>query len=249
MGRKNIIAGNWKMHFTPEETKTFLNELMPKVKSASCEVVVCVPYTSLYVASETLKGSNIKLGAQNIHFEEKGAFTGEISPSMLKSFQVEYVVIGHSERRTYFNETDETVNKKLNICFKHGFTPILCIGETLEERESSNMEKVLEGQVSGAFSNISKEDAKKVVIAYEPIWAIGTGKTATSEDADKTIGFIRKTIGKLYDEEVSSNMVIQYGGSVKPNSIKEQMSMENIDGALVGGASLVVSDFEAIVNF
>lgn len=247
--RKNIIAGNWKMHFSVTETKNFLNTLIPKVKDAKCEVVVCPPFTSLQTASEMLKGSNVKLGAQNIHFEEKGAFTGEISANMLKDLGVSYVVIGHSERRTYFNESDEDINKKIFTCLKHEFTPILCVGETLEDRESGNMENVLSSQIKKDFSNVSKEDAQKVVIAYEPIWAIGTGKTATSEEADNTIGFIRNVLKEIYDEQVSENIVILYGGSVKPNTIKEQMSMKNIDGALVGGASLVENDFEMIVNF
>ncbi len=247
--RKNIIAGNWKMHFNIEDTKKFLGELLPKVKDAKCEVVICPPFTSLQTANELLKGTNVKLGAQNIHFEEKGAFTGEISPEMLKSVGVSYVIIGHSERRTYFNETNEDTNKKIFVCLKHGFTPILCVGETLEERESSNMEKVLEAQIIEGFKNVSKEEAKKVVIAYEPIWAIGTGKTATSEDANNVIGFIRSVIEKIYDKNVAEEIVILYGGSVKPNTIKEQMGMENIDGALVGGASLVADDFELIVKF
>lgn len=247
--RKNIIAGNWKMHFNIEDTKKFLGELLPKVKDAKCEVVICPPFTSLQTANELLKGTNVKLGAQNIHFEEKGAFTGEISSEMLKSVGVSYVIIGHSERRTYFNETNEDTNKKIFTCLKHGFTPILCVGETLEERESSNMEKVLETQITEGFKNVSKEDVKKVVIAYEPIWAIGTGKTATSEDANNVIGFIRSVVEKIYDKSVAEEIVILYGGSVKPNTIKEQMGMENIDGALVGGASLVADDFELIVKF
>ncbi|EGX27999.1 Triosephosphate isomerase [Candidatus Arthromitus sp. SFB-mouse-SU] len=247
--RKNIIMGNWKMHFTIEETEEFLNSLLPKVKNAKTEVVVCPPFTSLALSSNILKGSNVKLGAQNVHFEEKGAFTGEISPNMLKNLGVSYIIIGHSERRMYFGETDETVNKKIHMCLKHKFNPVLCVGESLEEKESNNMEKVLTRQIEKAFFNISEEDAKKVVIAYEPIWAIGTGKTATSFDADNIISFIRKVISGIYNKEVSENIVMLYGGSVKPNTIKEQMSMENIDGALVGGASIVVEDFERIVNF
>ncbi|BAK79318.1 triosephosphate isomerase [Candidatus Arthromitus sp. SFB-mouse-Yit] len=237
------------MHFTIEETEEFLNSLLPKVKNAKTEVVVCPPFTSLALSSNILKGSNVKLGAQNVHFEEKGAFTGEISPNMLKNLGVSYIIIGHSERRMYFGETDETVNKKIHMCLKHKFNPVLCVGESLEEKESNNMEKVLTRQIEKAFFNISEEDAKKVVIAYEPIWAIGTGKTATSFDADNIISFIRKVISGIYNKEVSENIVMLYGGSVKPNTIKEQMSMENIDGALVGGASIVVEDFERIVNF
>lgn len=247
--RKNIIAGNWKMNFSASETRKFLSSLLPKVKDAKCEIVVCPPFTSLESAKEILKGSNVKLGAQNIHFEEKGAFTGEISSDMLKDLDVSYVILGHSERRTYFNEKDEDINKKIFTCLKHGFTPILCVGETLEERESGNMENVLKNQLKKDFSNVSKEDCEKVVIAYEPIWAIGTGKTATSQEADDTIGFIRSVLKDIYDEKVSENVVILYGGSVKPTTIKEQMSMKNIDGALVGGASLVENDFEMIVKF
>lgn len=247
--RKNIIAGNWKMNFSSEKAKSFLSELLPKVNNSKCEVVICPPFTALHVAQEQLKGSTVKLGAQNIHFEENGAFTGEVSAEMLKDLGVTYVILGHSERRTYFNETDETVNKKIFTCLKHDFIPILCVGETLEQRENGEMEKVLENQVKKAFANVSKEDAKKIVIAYEPIWAIGTGKTATSEDANDVIGFIRSVVKNVYDNEVSDNVVILYGGSVKPNTISEQMAMENIDGALVGGASLDVNDFEAIVKF
>lgn len=247
--RKNIIAGNWKMNFSVEETKKFLNEIVPKINNSKCEVVICPPFTSLQTANEILKDSTVKLGAQNIHFEESGAFTGEISAEMLKGLGVSYVIIGHSERRTYFNETDKDINKKIFTCFKHGFTPILCVGETLEQRENGEMEKVLETQVKEAFMNVSKEDVSKIVIAYEPIWAIGTGKTATSKDANDVIGFIRSVIKGIYDSEISDNIVILYGGSVKPNTISEQMAMENIDGALVGGASINVNDFELIVKF
>ena len=247
--RKNIIAGNWKMNFSVEDTKKFLNELLPKVNNSKCEVVICPPFTSLQAANEILKDSTVKLGAQNIHFEENGAFTGEISANMLKDLGVSYVILGHSERRTYFNETNTDVNKKVFTCLKHGFTPILCVGETLEQRENGKMEQVIDLQVREAFKNVSKEDAKKVVIAYEPIWAIGTGKTATSKDANDVIGFIRSVIKSIYDQDVYDNIVILYGGSVKPNTISEQMAMENIDGALVGGASLNVNDFELIVKF
>lgn len=247
--RKNIIAGNWKMNFSVKDSEKFLNELLPKLKDSKCEVVICPPYTSLHIASEILKNSNIKLGAQNVHFEQNGAFTGEISVDMLKSFGVSYVIIGHSERRTYFNECDEQINKKIFTCLDKNIIPILCVGETLLDRESGNMESVLESQINGAFYNVSKENAQRIVVAYEPIWAIGTGKTATSKEANDTIGFIRSVIKKIYNDEVSSNIVILYGGSVKPSTIKEQMSMENIDGVLVGGASIVVDDFESIVKF
>lgn len=247
--RKNIIAGNWKMNFSVEESEKFLNELVPRLKDVKCEVVICPPFTSLHIAKNIFKDSNIKLGAQNVHFERSGAFTGEISIDMLKSFNVSYVIIGHSERRTYFNESNDDINRKIFTCLENGIAPILCVGETLSERESGSMENILESQINGAFYKVSKENAKKVVIAYEPIWAIGTGKTATSKEANDAVGFIRSIINKIYDDEVAKNIVILYGGSVKPNTIKEQMSMENIDGVLVGGASIVVEDFESIVKF
>lgn len=247
--KKNIIAGNWKMNFSVKESEKFLNDLVPKLSGVKCEVVICPPFTSLYVASDILKNSNIKLGAQNIHFEESGAFTGEISASMLKSLNVSYVIIGHSERRTYFNESNEDINKKIFTCLKHELTPIICVGETLSERESGSMRDILKSQINGAFLNISKLDANKIVIAYEPVWAIGTGKTATNQEANDAIGFIRDVIRDIYDNEVAQEIVILYGGSVKPSTIKEQMAMDNIDGALVGGASIVVDDFEAIVKF
>lgn len=247
--RKSIIMGNWKMHFTVEETEKFLNELIPKVRNSEVDIVVCPPFTSLALAYNILKGSNIKLGAQNVHFEEKGAFTGEISPNMLKSIGVSHVIVGHSERRMYFGETDEIVNKKIHACLKYEFIPVLCVGESLEEKEDGCMERVLTNQIEKAFLNVSEKKANEIVIAYEPIWAIGTGKTATSIDADNTISFIRKVISRIYNEDISENIAILYGGSVKPNTIREQMSMKNIDGALVGGASIVVEDFEMIVNF
>lgn len=247
--RKNIIAGNWKMNFSVEESEKFLSELVPRLKDVKCEVVICPPFTSLHIANNILRDSNVKLGAQNVHFESNGAFTGEISIDMLKSFNVSYVIIGHSERRTYFNECDDHINKKIFTCLENGITPILCVGETLSERECGSMENILESQINGAFYKVSRENAQKVVIAYEPIWAIGTGKTATSKEANDAIGFIRNVINKIYDDEVAENIVILYGGSVKPNTIKEQMSMENIDGVLVGGASIVVEDFESIVKF
>lgn len=247
--RKNIVAGNWKMNFSVEESEKFLNELVPKLNNVKCEVIICPPFTSLYLAKDILKNSNIKLGAQNVHFESKGAFTGEISVDMLKSFNVSYVIVGHSERRAYFNEGNDVINKKIFACINNDLIPIFCVGETLDDRESGITKDVLESQIKGGLLNVSKNDAKKIVIAYEPVWAIGTGKTATSKDADDIIGFIRNVIKNIYDEDVSQNIVILYGGSVKPNTIKEQMSMENIDGVLVGGASIIVNDFESIVKF
>ena len=247
--RKPIIAGNWKMHYTIDEAVKVANELKGLVKDAKADVVICAPYLQLPALVKELEGTNIKVGAQNMHFEEKGAFTGEISPNMLTSLGVEYVIIGHSERRQYFNETDETVNLKLKAAYKHGLKPILCVGESLENRENGTTKTVIENQINKDFSEISAEDAMNTVIAYEPIWAIGTGKTATSEQANETIADIRNMVLNLYGEKVAEAVRIQYGGSVKPNTIKEQMAMSDIDGALVGGASLVADDFSKIVNF
>lgn len=247
--RKAIIAGNWKMHKTVSEATALVEELKPLVKGATCDVVVCPTSICLPAVVEAVKGTNIKVGAQNMHFEENGAFTGEISPIMLKDLGVEYVIIGHSERRQYFNETDETVNKKLKSAFAHGLVPILCIGESLEEREGNITEEVLAKQVKLDLNGITSENVKGMIVAYEPIWAIGTGKTATADDANETIGFIRKVIEKLYGNEVSEAVRIQYGGSVKPSTIKEQMEKEHIDGGLIGGASLKAQDFSAIVNY
>lgn len=247
--RKAIIAGNWKMHYTPEEAVKVINELKPLVKDASCEVVVCPTFVCLDAAIKAAEGSNVKIGAQNMHFEEKGAFTGEVAPGMLQAMGVDYVVIGHSERRQYFNETDETCNKKIKAAFAHNLIPIFCCGESLEERESGVTNQVNERQVKAAFEGLTAEQAEQVVIAYEPIWAIGTGKTATSEQANETIAAIRAIVAELFGAELANKVRIQYGGSVKPNTIKEQMGMSDIDGALVGGASLVASDFAGIVNY
>lgn len=247
--RKPIIAGNWKMHYTVEEAVAVAKELKGLVKDAEADVVICAPYIQLPALVEELKGSNVKVGAQNMHFEEKGAFTGEIAPHMLTSLGVEYVVIGHSERRQYFNETDETVNLKLKAAYRHGLKPILCVGESLEQREDGTTKDVIENQINKAFLEVSPEDAKETVIAYEPIWAIGTGKTATSEQANETIGQIREMMNTLYGAGIAAAVRIQYGGSVKPSTIKEQMGMSDIDGALVGGASLLADDFSKIVKF
>lgn len=247
--RKPIIAGNWKMHYTVSETVKTIEELKALVQGANCDVVLCVPFTSLDAGLKAVEGSNIKIGAQNMHFEEKGAFTGEIAPGMLEAMGVKYVVIGHSERRQYFNETDETVNKKVKAAFNHNITPILCVGESLEEREANITNEVIGAQIKLDVMGLTKSQVEELVIAYEPIWAIGTGKTATSEQANDTIGAIRSVIEVLYGKEVADKVRIQYGGSVKPGTIKEQMAMEHIDGALVGGASLVASDFAGIVNF
>lgn len=246
--RKPIIAGNWKMHKTIAEALEFVNEVKDRVNNDKVEAVICAPFTLLKDLKQATKGTNIKIGAQNMHFEEKGAFTGEISPLMLKELDMDYVVIGHSERRQYFNETDETVNKKVLKALEVGIDPILCVGETLEEREAGNTKDVCKVQVEKALENVSKEDLAKVVIAYEPVWAIGTGKTATSEDANDVIAYIREVIASLYGE-LANEVRIQYGGSVKPGNVVEIMGQSDIDGALVGGASLQPADYIALVNY
>ncbi len=247
--RKAIIAGNWKMNKTPEEAVQVINELKPLVKDAACDVVICPTFVCLDAAIKAAKGSNIKIGAQNMHFEESGAFTGEVAPGMLEAMGVDYVVLGHSERREYFNETDEALNKKVKKAFEHNLTPILCCGETLEQREAGVTDDFIACQIKVDMAGLTNEQAKQVVIAYEPIWAIGTGKTATKEQANETISAIRKVVEGMYGKEVADAVRIQYGGSVKPNTIKDQMAMSDIDGALVGGASLVAADFSQIVNY
>ena len=246
--RKPIIAGNWKMHKTIAEALEFVNEVKDRVNNDKVEAVICAPFTLLKDLKQATKGTNIKIGAQNMHFEEKGAFTGEISPLMLKELDMDYVVIGHSERRQYFNETDETVIKKVLKALVVGIDPILCVGETLEEREAGNTKDVCKVQVEKALENVSKEDLAKVVIAYEPVWAIGTGKTATSEDANDVIAYIREVVANLYGE-LANEVRIQYGGSVKPSNVAEIMNQSDIDGALVGGASLEANDYVELVNF
>ena len=246
--RKPIIAGNWKMHKTIAEALEFVNEVKDRVNNDKVEAVICAPFTLLKDLKQATKGTNIKIGAQNMHFEEKGAFTGEISPLMLKELDMDYVVIGHSERRQYFNDTDETVNKKVLKALEVGIDPILCVGETLEEREAGNTKDVCKVQVEKALENVSKEDLAKVVIAYEPVWAIGTGKTATSEDANDVIAYIREVVANLYGE-LANEVRIQYGGSVKPSNVAEIMNQSDIDGALVGGASLEANDYVELVNF
>lgn len=247
--RRPVIAGNWKMHYTLSEAVKTAQELVPLVRTADCEVVLCVPFIHLAELKKVTAGTNVRIGAQNMHFEEKGAYTGEISPGMLEDLEVDYVIIGHSERRQYFNETDETVNLKLKAAFNHKLIPILCCGETLAEREAGDTEERLEIQIKGALVNLSPEEVKELVIAYEPIWAIGTGKTATADDANDTIGTIRGMIANLYGDDVAETVRILYGGSVKPDTIREQMAKSDIDGALVGGASLKAADFEKIVLY
>ncbi|MBR3863687.1 MAG: triose-phosphate isomerase [Clostridia bacterium] len=245
--RKPIIAGNWKMNKTPAEGAALVNELKPLVQDAECDVVVCVPATDIYAVSEAVKGSNIHLGAQNVHFAESGAYTGEISADMLLALGVEYVIIGHSERRQYFGETDETVNKRTLTALNKGLIPIVCIGETLEERETGKTEEVLRRQTVEGLKGV--EDLTKLVIAYEPVWAIGTGRTATSEQANETIGFIRKVIAETFCPKCAAAVRIQYGGSMKGSNAKELMAQEEIDGGLIGGASLKAPDFAQVVNY
>ena len=247
--RKPIIAGNWKMNLLPNEGVELVKGLAPLVKDAKCEVVVCPTYTSLHAVKEAIEGTNIKLGAQNVHFEDKGAYTGEVSADMLIALGVEYIIIGHSERREYFNETDETVNKKVIKTLSKKLTPILCCGETLEQRESGVTNDWVAGQIKNGLADVSKDDAKKVVIAYEPIWAIGTGKTATKEEANDTIAVIRQTVENMFGKEVADVIRIQYGGSMNPKNVSELMGMEHIDGGLIGGASLKAEDFSKVINY
>ena len=245
--RRPIIAGNWKMNKTAAEGAALVNELKPLVKDADCDVVVCVPFTDIPAVSAAAKGSNIHVGAQNVHFAEKGAYTGEISAEMLKEFGVEYVIIGHSERRQYFGETDETVNKRMHAALAAGLTPIVCVGESLEERETGKTEAVLSVQIEEGLKGL--EDVSKIVIAYEPIWAIGTGKTATAEQANETIAFIRKKCADVFCPKCAEKVRIQYGGSMNAKNCKELMAMPEIDGGLIGGASLKAEDFSFIVNY
>lgn len=247
--RKKVIAGNWKMNMLPDETIKFIDEIAPLVKDTKNEVILCVPYTDLFYALLTAQNTNIKIGAQNMHWEENGAYTGEVSGKMLKVIGVEYVIIGHSERRGYFAETDETVNKKIKSAFANELKPIVCVGETLEQREEGKTEAIITTQTRLALEGLSNEQVKNTIIAYEPIWAIGTGKTATSEDANNSIKAIRKEIENIYGKEVSEEVIIQYGGSVKSSSAKELFSTSDIDGGLVGGASLKVDEFSKIVNY
>ncbi len=247
--RKKVIAGNWKMNMLPNEAISCIDELSKLVKDTKNEVILCVPYTDLFYALLTAQNTNIKIGAQNMHFEERGAYTGEISGPMLKSIGVEYVIIGHSERRQYFAETDETVNKKVKAAHKYGLKPIVCVGETLEQKETGKTVEIITNQTRLALDGLNKEQVEGTIIAYEPIWAIGTGKTATSEDANNSIKEIRKEIAKNYGQETADRVIIQYGGSVKSSNAKELFTTSDIDGGLVGGASLKADEFAKIVNF
>ncbi len=294
--RRKVIAGNWKMNMLPNEAIEYIEKLSKLVKDTENEVILCVPYTDLFYAlltaqntnikigaqnmhfeesgaytgevsakmlksinveyviighSEriTAQNTNIKIGAQNMHFEESGAYTGEVSAKMLKSINVEYVIIGHSERRQYFNETDESVNKKVKMALKNGLKPIICVGETLEQREANKTAEVITKQTELALEGLEENELKEIIIAYEPIWAIGTGKTATSEDANNSIKEIRNKIATIYGQNVADGVIIQYGGSVKSKNAKELFTMSDIDGGLVGGASLDAEEFSKIVEY
>ena len=247
--RKPIIAGNWKMNKTPQEAAELIAELKTLVKDASAQVVVCVPAVDIPAAVQAVRGSKIKVGAQNVHFKESGAYTGELSAGMLKACKVDYVIIGHSERRQYFGETDETVNKRAKAALEANITPIICVGETLEQRESGVTDTIVSKQTVAALAGFSAEDVVRSVIAYEPIWAIGTGKTATSEDANTTIKVIRDAIAGVYGQKVADEVRIQYGGSMNAKNATELMAMPEIDGGLIGGASLKSEDFSKVVHF
>lgn len=246
--RKAIIAGNWKMNKTATEAKALINELIPAVKDAGCEVVICVPFTDLVTAVEMTKGTNIHVGAENVHFEKSGAFTGEISADMLTDLGVEYVVIGHSERRQYFAETNETVNKRTKAALAGGLKPIICVGESLDQREQGVTEELVRMQVKIALNGVTADELKNVVIAYEPIWAIGTGKTATAEQAGEVCTNIRATIRSLYGARVARSVTIQYGGSMNPKNAAELLAQPDIDGGLIGGAALKPDQFVDIIN-
>ncbi len=246
--RQAVIAGNWKMNKTRPEAKALIEELIPIAEKASCGVVICVPFTNLETAVELTKGTNIKVGAENVHFEKSGAFTGEISADMLTEIGVEYVIIGHSERRQYFGETDETVNKRTKAALAAGLKPIVCVGELLWERECNITEEVVARQIKLDLFDVSAEDVKKTIIAYEPVWAIGTGKVATAEQAEEVCKLIRDVLAKLYDQETANAVTIQYGGSMNPKNAAELLAQEDVDGGLIGGASLKAADFGVLLE-
>ncbi len=247
--RKPIIAGNWKMNKTPAEAAELVEALVPAVKDAACEVVVCVPAVCYGAVAEAAKGSNVRLGAQNVHFAKSGAYTGELSVDMLKACGVEYVIIGHSERRQYFGETDATVNLRAKAAVAGGLIPIICVGEKKEERESGYTDAIVQYQTLMALTGLSAAEVENAVIAYEPVWAIGTGLTATDEQANETIGVIRKALAGRYGQAVADKVRIQYGGSMKPGNVKGLMAQPEIDGGLIGGASLSAPDFTAVVMY
>lgn len=247
--RKKVIAGNWKMNKLPNEAIELIEKLTPLVKDTDSEVIVCVPYIDLFYVLMQTQGTNIKVGAQNMHWEEKGAYTGEISGDMLSKMGVEYVIIGHSERRAYFAETDETVNKKIKSALSYNLKPIVCVGESLEQRETGIAKEIITKQTELALDGVDSKYLENIIIAYEPIWAIGTGKTATKEDANESIKWIREKIVEKYGQQVADGVIIQYGGSVKSSNAKELFEMSDIDGGLVGGASLDAEEFSKIVNY
>ncbi len=246
--REALIAGNWKMNKTPAETKTLIEEMIPLVKDADCGVVICVPYVDLCTALEATKGTNIKVGAENCHWEASGAYTGEISPQMLTSMGVSYVIVGHSERRSYFGETDKTVNLRVKAALSAGLKVILCVGESLEERELGITAELVSMQTKIALSDVAKNDLKNVIIAYEPVWAIGTGKTATADQANEVCRVIRDTVASIYDKASAETMTIQYGGSMNAKNAEELLDQPDVDGGLIGGASLKAADFATIIK-
>ena len=247
--RKAVIAGNWKMNKTPAEAKELIAAIAPLVKDAGCEVIACTPFVDLSAAQEAAQGTNIQIGAENCHWEKSGAYTGEISAEMLTSMGVKIVIIGHSERRQYFGETDVTVQKRVRAALDAGMTVILCVGETLEQREQGITSELVSMQTKIALGGVTAEELKRIIIAYEPVWAIGTGLTATDEQANETIGVIRKAIADVYGDEVAQKVRIQYGGSMKGSNVKGLMAQPEIDGGLIGGASLKAADFAQVVNF
>ncbi len=250
MERKPIIAGNWKMHKTRKEAADLANALANSVGClTNVDVVLCPPFTALETVGQAIRNTNISLGAQNCHWADQGAYTGEISPAMLVDVGCRYVIVGHSERRQYFAETDESISKKAQAAYRHGLIPIICVGETLEQRESNQTEAVVTAQVRGCLANLPADKVAQSVIAYEPVWAIGTGKTATKEQAQEVHALIRRLVAEMFSPEVAEQLRIQYGGSVKPQNIAELMAQPDIDGALVGGASLEADSFTAIVRF
>lgn len=246
--RKAIVAGNWKMNNDRNAAKKLITELNPLIKDAACEVVLCVPYTNLETALSLCEGTNMHVGAENCHWAKSGAFTGEISAEMLAEMGVEYVIIGHSERRQYFGETDQTVQARVRAALDAGLKVILCVGEVLEQREQGITEEVVALQTKVALGGVSEEELSRIVIAYEPVWAIGTGKTATADQAEEVCAFIRSVVAKLYSKAAADALTIQYGGSMKPGNAKELLSKEDVDGGLIGGAALVASDFAAIIE-
>ena len=247
--RRTVIAGNWKMNFTPAEATAFINEIKPMVAGKdNCDVIFCAPYVTIAAAQEAAKGSNIKIGAENVHFAEKGAYTGEVSAKMLTACGVEYVIIGHSERRQYFGETDETVNLRTKAALAAGMKVILCLGEVKEQRLSGITDEVVAMQTKLDLQGVTAEEMKNVIIAYEPVWAIGTGLTATPEQAEETCGTIRKVLASMYGEDIAESVTIQYGGSMNEKNAAELLAKPNVDGGLIGGASLVAEKFTAIVD-